>query len=73
MLAHKLDMKVTAEGIETEAQASILSGLACDQFQGYLYGRPGPAGDIAPLLLREIQTRDGAAYQPPVAASGTAG
>jgi EAL domain-containing protein (putative c-di-GMP-specific phosphodiesterase class I) len=73
MLAHKLDMTVTAEGIETEAQASILSGIACDQFQGYLYGRPGPASDIAPLLLRQIAAQREATYKPPVAGSGTNG
>ena len=73
MLAHKLDMKVTAEGIETEAQASILSGLACDQFQGYLYGRPGPASDIAPLLLRQIGLKAENTQRPTPAASGTTG
>jgi|GEM_PF-2305816 len=52
MLAHKLDMKVTAEGIEAESQARVLSELACDQFQGYLYGRPAPAADLPAVLLR---------------------
>lgn len=54
-LAHRLDMKVTAEGIETEQQASILAALLCDQFQGYLYGKPLPMTDIAPYLLRLLQ------------------
>ncbi|WP_201839336.1 putative bifunctional diguanylate cyclase/phosphodiesterase [Microvirga zambiensis] len=47
MLAHQLGMKVTAEGIETARQAEILRGLACDQFQGYLFGRPAPASGVA--------------------------
>ncbi|HEY4202467.1 MAG TPA: bifunctional diguanylate cyclase/phosphodiesterase [Devosiaceae bacterium] len=51
MLGHKLDMTVTAEGIETDYHASILAGLACDHFQGYLYGRPAPARDLAAYLL----------------------
>jgi EAL domain-containing protein (putative c-di-GMP-specific phosphodiesterase class I) len=51
MLGHKLAMTVTAEGIETEYHASILSELACDHFQGYLYGRPAPATDLAAFLL----------------------
>ena len=46
MLAHQLGMKVTAEGIETMRQAEILRGLACDQFQGYLFGRPAPASGV---------------------------
>ena len=54
MLGHKLDMTVTAEGVETESQAQILSGLACDHFQGYLYGRPAPEADIAAFLLANL-------------------
>jgi diguanylate cyclase (GGDEF)-like protein len=53
VLAHRLDMKVTAEGIETEQQAAILSTLSCDQFQGYLYGRPISGDEIGPMLLRQ--------------------
>ena len=40
MLGHKLEMTVTAEGIETAHQAEVLAALACDYVQGYLYGRP---------------------------------
>jgi diguanylate cyclase (GGDEF)-like protein len=54
MLGHKLDMSVTAEGIETKHQAEVLTSLSCDQFQGYLYGKPGPLSQIAPFLLREL-------------------
>jgi EAL domain-containing protein (putative c-di-GMP-specific phosphodiesterase class I) len=53
MLGHKLDMSVTAEGIETEHQAEILTSLACDHFQGYLYGKPGSLSQIAPFLRQE--------------------
>ncbi|MEO8882220.1 MAG: bifunctional diguanylate cyclase/phosphodiesterase [Devosia sp.] len=51
VLGHKLDMTVTAEGIETEYQASVLSDLACDHVQGYLYGRPSPPSELAAFLL----------------------
>jgi diguanylate cyclase (GGDEF)-like protein len=51
MLGHKLDMSVTAEGIESQLQADVLSELACDHFQGFLYGKPTPASDIAAFLL----------------------
>ena len=54
MLGHKLNMTVTAEGIETEHQAKVLSTLACDHFQGYLYGRPAPAADIPAFLLTNV-------------------
>lgn len=41
-LAHALDLRVVAEGIETESQSHILHGLGCDHGQGYLLGRPLP-------------------------------
>ncbi|WP_181183019.1 bifunctional diguanylate cyclase/phosphodiesterase [Mesorhizobium sp. B3-2-1] len=54
LLAHKLDMKVTAEGIESERQAQILRELACDQFQGYLFGRPVPVEEVAPIFANSL-------------------
>jgi diguanylate cyclase (GGDEF)-like protein len=59
MLGHKLDMTVTAEGIETEHQAKVLEALACDHFQGYLYGRPAPEEAIAGFLLGNLQPNEG--------------
>lgn len=41
-LAHDLDMRVVAEGVETPEQLSRLSQYGCDVVQGYLLGRPGP-------------------------------
>lgn len=45
-LGRTLDRRVTAEGVETDAQADYLRAQACDQLQGYLLGRPRPAGDL---------------------------
>ena len=42
-LGHSLGLTVIAEGVETAAQAEFLAGIGCDAFQGYYYGRPGPA------------------------------
>jgi EAL domain-containing protein (putative c-di-GMP-specific phosphodiesterase class I) len=42
-MAHGLDLAVTAEGVETEAQVSFLCEQKCEEVQGYLYGRPQPA------------------------------
>lgn len=39
-LAHALDMKVVAEGVETEGQRTFLVDQQCDYIQGYLVGRP---------------------------------
>jgi diguanylate cyclase (GGDEF)-like protein/PAS domain S-box-containing protein len=45
-LAHSLRLKVVAEGIETEEQAGLLKLLRCDEFQGYLFGKPVDAGSF---------------------------
>lgn len=39
-LGHTLEMRVTAEGVETEEQAEFLNAHKCDQLQGFLLGRP---------------------------------
>jgi diguanylate cyclase (GGDEF)-like protein len=42
-MAHKLKLKVVAEGVETEGQLALLRQYQCDYVQGYLFGRPMPA------------------------------
>jgi EAL domain-containing protein (putative c-di-GMP-specific phosphodiesterase class I) len=41
-LAHSLKLNVVAEGVETEAQSSILRVLKCDEMQGFLFSKPVP-------------------------------
>lgn len=41
-LAHRLGMKVVAEGVETQSQLELLRAMECDEAQGYLIGRPAP-------------------------------
>jgi diguanylate cyclase (GGDEF)-like protein len=41
-MAHAMELKVLAEGVETAAQRDVLIELGVDEMQGYLYGRPGP-------------------------------
>jgi EAL domain-containing protein (putative c-di-GMP-specific phosphodiesterase class I) len=45
-LARALNLKVVAEGVETEEQASLLRLLRCDEAQGYLFGRPVPPEEL---------------------------
>jgi diguanylate cyclase (GGDEF)-like protein/PAS domain S-box-containing protein len=49
-LAHSLDMRVVAEGVEREDQVEILRELKCDIIQGFLWGRPQPARFIPGLI-----------------------
>ncbi|RYF82685.1 MAG: EAL domain-containing protein [Comamonadaceae bacterium] len=50
-LAHALGMRVTAEGMETPAQAEALRGLGCNDVQGYGFSRPLPPKALEKLLL----------------------
>lgn len=42
-LGRSLAIRVTAEGVETEAQLALLRTIGCDEAQGYLFGQPCPA------------------------------
>jgi EAL domain-containing protein (putative c-di-GMP-specific phosphodiesterase class I) len=46
-LAHALELKVTAEGVENEAQRAFLEGCGCDLIQGHLSGAPLDADSAA--------------------------
>ena len=46
-LGHSLGLSVVAEGVETPLQLNRLRELGCDKGQGYLFGRPRPAGITA--------------------------
>jgi EAL domain-containing protein (putative c-di-GMP-specific phosphodiesterase class I) len=51
-LAHRLGLRVVAEGVEQEATLRHLEALGCDESQGYLHSRPLPAGELCDWLLR---------------------
>ncbi|UCD34976.1 MAG: EAL domain-containing protein [Nitrospiraceae bacterium] len=52
-LAHRLEMKTVAEGVETEKQMTILEKEACDQYQGFLFSKPLPTSEVVHLLPRQ--------------------
>jgi len=45
-MGHRLKLSVTAEGVETEAQADFLRTHGCDNVQGYFYDQPMPSEDL---------------------------
>ena len=45
VLAHSLNLKVVAEGVETDEQSRLLRALNCDEMQGFLFSKP-VAGEI---------------------------
>jgi diguanylate cyclase (GGDEF)-like protein/PAS domain S-box-containing protein len=49
-LAHELGKEVVAEGVETQADAAYLRSIGCEYGQGYYYGEPMSAKDVASLL-----------------------
>jgi diguanylate cyclase (GGDEF)-like protein/PAS domain S-box-containing protein len=57
-MAGSLGMRVTAEGVETLAQAQALKAMACDTLQGYYFSYP-IAADGVPALLRSRWLLDG--------------
>ncbi|HMB16956.1 MAG TPA: EAL domain-containing protein, partial [Pelovirga sp.] len=49
-MAHSLNLKVIAEGVETEEQLAMLRERECDQAQGYLISRPVPFSEAIAKL-----------------------
>lgn len=55
LLAHKLGLKVIAEGIETQGQHALLKKMGCDYGQGYWYSRPVAPNAFENFMLRVQQ------------------
>jgi diguanylate cyclase (GGDEF)-like protein/PAS domain S-box-containing protein len=49
-LGQKLNLRVIAEGVETDAQMAFLRDNNCDEMQGYLFSKPAPAAQIADMI-----------------------
>jgi diguanylate cyclase (GGDEF)-like protein len=53
-MAHSLELKVVAEGVETQAQMDFLKTQRCDEIQGYLISKPVPAEQFDQLLREQV-------------------
>jgi len=50
-MGNSLNLRVVAEGVETEAQFTILQDTHCDEVQGYLFSRPLPAAEVVTFIM----------------------
>ena len=57
-LAHSLDLKVIAEGVEEEEQAKFLRLFKCNELQGFLISRPLPPDRVVDFLRARTQERE---------------
>ncbi|QPK64902.1 EAL domain-containing protein [Methylomonas sp. LL1] len=55
VMAHRLGLKVIAEGVETQGQRDRLAAVGCDYLQGYLYAKPMSAEDFL-LFVQSVRT-----------------
>jgi diguanylate cyclase (GGDEF)-like protein len=54
-LGRSLDMQVTVEGVETDAQAALVRNLDADEVQGFYYGRPMPESALGASMLAALR------------------
>jgi EAL domain-containing protein (putative c-di-GMP-specific phosphodiesterase class I) len=52
-LAHTLNLKTVAEGVEAEQQVELLESLGCDVIQGYFFNKPVGEYEMSKLLLTQ--------------------
>jgi diguanylate cyclase (GGDEF)-like protein/PAS domain S-box-containing protein len=57
VMAHKLGLKVIAEGVETRGQADLLARANCDSMQGFLFSRPIPPEQLEAILRHGAKGR----------------
>lgn len=55
-MAHSLELKVVAEGVETKEQLSVLRERECNYIQGYYFSKPLPAYEIEKLLVKDEES-----------------
>ena len=54
-MAHRLNMEVVAEGVETQEQLSFLLEHDCEYAQGYLFAKPLSLSNLRPMILPNVR------------------
>lgn len=58
-MAHRLKLKVIAEGVETKEQLDFLRAHGCDEIQGYYFSRPLPLIELEKLHQQSLSNTNG--------------
>ncbi len=53
-MSHSLNLRVVAEGVETQQQLDLLREFGCDEIQGYYYSHPLPGGEFTEYLEKSM-------------------
>jgi EAL domain-containing protein (putative c-di-GMP-specific phosphodiesterase class I) len=61
-LGHELNLKVIAEGVETEQQLEFLRSGGCDEMQGYFFSRPVSPMELVAVKLRGVSDMNSQAW-----------
>jgi EAL domain-containing protein (putative c-di-GMP-specific phosphodiesterase class I) len=56
-MAHNMELKVIAEGVETQQQLDFLRSLQCDEVQGFLFSPPVPHHEAYTLLDQPVDVQ----------------
>ncbi|MDD5214827.1 MAG: EAL domain-containing protein, partial [Methylococcales bacterium] len=51
VMAHRLGLKIVAEGVETQGQRDLLETAGCEYIQGYFYAKPMPKGEFLAFTI----------------------
>jgi diguanylate cyclase (GGDEF)-like protein len=62
-LAHRMGLRVTAEGVESDFQLATLQALGCDEVQGHIVGKPLPEAEVAAWLIARADSSSSLAQE----------
>ena len=64
MIGERIEVRQTAEGVETQQQLDTLQAVGCTEMQGYLFSRARPAAEVGGLFSTQAEQPAAAPRQP---------